>query len=70
MNELERRVNGSVAFADLPTGLEHPMVLEQMDNPTAFTPTVCAVGLMVNLVVIRAAAAYAMEAVTARIVAR
>lgn len=46
---LETRINGSEEITGLPLDLDQPMVLEAMDSPTAFTPTVCAMGMLVNV---------------------
>lgn len=67
MTTLEMRINGSTEFADLPTGLDRPLVLEAMDSPTACTPaTVSAVGLLVNLVFLQQVAVWVTEALIGR----
>lgn len=65
MTGLETRINGSAELAGLPTGIDRPLVLENMDSPTAFTPTVCAMGLLVNLAYLQGVA----QLVTSRFLA-
>lgn len=67
MTVLEDRINGSVEFAGLPTSPERPVVLQQMDSPTAFTPTLCTPGLLVNLAYIQLVCQAVQHVVTSRL---